>query len=97
MKYPSKIEYIGRFEHYSNKEEGEYWVITFPDVSGCVTQGYTFKEAVEMAKEALALILTVYVDNKEKFPEAKFKLRKITKRTKTKKIVLTLDEIMKCL
>lgn len=65
MEYPNKVKYVGRFEHYSNKAEGEYWVVTFPDLSGCVTQGGTFKEAIKMSKEALALILTTYIDDKK--------------------------------
>ncbi len=94
MKYPGEVKYIVRYEHYFNKKEGEYWVVTVPDVKGVVTQGFTFDEAVEMSKEALALILSCYVDDKKPFPKQKFKLRSATKRTTTKEIVLSLEYIM---
>lgn len=37
-------------------EEGGY-VVTVPYLPGCVTQGETFEEAVQMAKEAIQLYL----------------------------------------
>jgi predicted RNase H-like HicB family nuclease len=39
-------------------QDGGYFA-TFPDVPGCVTQGETYEETLEHAKEALALCLEV--------------------------------------
>ncbi len=38
-------------------EEGGYWV-EFPDLPGCVTEGDTFPDAFDKAREALGLYLT---------------------------------------
>lgn len=42
---------------FHTAEEGGYWV-EFPDLPGCVTEGDTFPEAFENAREALGLYLT---------------------------------------
>lgn len=46
IKYQAKLE----------KEEDGYSV-SFPDLEGCFTQGDTYEEALEMAKDALSLYL----------------------------------------
>lgn len=45
------------------KEEDGGFVVTFPDLPGCITEGDTIEEAYKYAKEALALFLD---DMKEK-------------------------------
>ena len=42
-------------------DENNY-IVTFPDVEGCFSQGSTLLEAVEMAEEALGLMLVDYED-----------------------------------
>jgi antitoxin HicB len=42
-------------------DEGNY-LVTFPDIENCFTQGDNLAHAVEMAKDALGLILTHYED-----------------------------------
>jgi antitoxin HicB len=39
-----------------DQEEGGY-VVTVPDLPGCVTQGETFDEAIAMAKDAITLYI----------------------------------------
>jgi len=48
----NKTSFPAVFKH--NREEGCYDV-SFPDFPGCVTFGYSFKEAKEKAKEVLEL------------------------------------------
>ncbi|WP_025681721.1 type II toxin-antitoxin system HicB family antitoxin [Paenibacillus massiliensis] len=42
--------------------------VTFPDLPGCITCGYTKDEAVQMAKEALMLYLEDMIE--ENIPQA---------------------------
>lgn len=42
--------------------------VTFPDLPGCITCGYTKDEAIEMAKEALMLYLEDMIE--ENIPRA---------------------------
>ena len=38
-------------------EEGRGYTVTVPSLPGCITQGKTKKEAIERAREAIALYL----------------------------------------
>lgn len=49
-------------------EEGGY-CITFPDLSGCITEGDSLDEALYMAKDALELYLYNIEDDNEEIPE----------------------------
>lgn len=44
-------------------EEGGF-IVSVPDVSGCFTDGETMTEAMEMAKDALEMMLVHYENNK---------------------------------
>ena len=48
-----------------DNQEGGY-VVNFPDLPGCITQGDSYKETIEMAKEALSLYLEDDLDNVKK-------------------------------
>ncbi|MBQ1659371.1 MAG: type II toxin-antitoxin system HicB family antitoxin [Clostridia bacterium] len=48
---------------FTKEAEGGYSV-SFPDVKGCYTQGETLTEALEMAEDALGLMLCTYEDKK---------------------------------
>ena len=48
-------------------EEGGF-IVSVPDVSGCFTDGETMTEAMEMAKDALEMMLVHYEDNKMPIP-----------------------------
>ncbi len=46
---------------FTKEKEGGYSV-AFPDVPGCYTQGESLSEAMEMAQDALGLMLCTYED-----------------------------------
>lgn len=46
------------------------YTVMFPDLLGCVTEGDTLKEAVEMAEDALGIYLYSLSEDGEEFPEA---------------------------
>jgi antitoxin HicB len=50
------------------EEESEAYVVTFPDVYGATTGGWSWDEAVEMAEDALAAALAMYVRAREDVP-----------------------------
>ena len=52
---------------FSSDGNGGY-IISFPDLLGCVTEGDTLAEAVEMAEDALGLYLYSLSEDKEIFP-----------------------------
>lgn len=51
-------------------EEGGY-TVTVPSLPGCITEGDTFEEAVEMAEEAISGYLESLRKNNEPIPEEK--------------------------
>lgn len=50
------------------EEDGGYSV-DFPDLLGCVTEGDTLSEAVDMAEDALGIYLYSLKEDKEPYPE----------------------------
>ena len=52
-------------------EAGSSWGVTFPDVSGCVSGGSTFEEAVEAGREALSGHLAMLAAEGEALPTAR--------------------------
>lgn len=48
--------------------EGNGYTVRFPDVSGCYTDGDTLAEAVEMANDALCLMLYDMEERQEEIP-----------------------------
>lgn len=63
-KYESKIEYVAVFE----KDDDGGYTVWFPDFPGCITEGDTYTEATQFAKEALELHLYALEKDNEKFP-----------------------------
>jgi len=53
----------------SPEDKGGYFV-NFPDLEGCYSQGDDLADALEMAKDVLALRLCVYEDDKKAIPIA---------------------------
>ncbi len=49
-------------------EEGGKFSIVFPDISGCYTCGDNLADGMEMAQDALALMLTHLEDEKREIP-----------------------------
>ena len=44
--------------------------VRVPDISGCFTFGETVTEAIEMAEDAIAMMLVHYEDNNQAIPKA---------------------------
>lgn len=59
------LNYTAIFEP---QEEGGY-VVSVPAIPGCVTQGDTFEEAVEMIKDALEGCLAVLKEEGQEIPK----------------------------
>lgn len=51
-----------------NPEEGGGFYVVFPDVRGALTNGKDREEALEMAQDALTIILSSHVENWEDVP-----------------------------
>ena len=49
-------------------EEGEGYVVTFPDVPEAITGGKTWDDALVMAQDGLAVALGMYVKGREEIP-----------------------------
>ena len=59
---------IVRDEEEQKATEREAYVVTFPDVYGANTCGWSWEEAVEMAEDCLGVALGFYVDKGEDIP-----------------------------
>lgn len=46
----------------------EAYGVTFPDIPGAITCGWSWQEAVEMAEDCLAVALSFYIDDNEDIP-----------------------------
>ena len=67
----SKKMQIAKFTAiFDPAEEGGY-TVTVPSLPGCITEGDTFEEAVEMAEEAILGYLESLKKNNEPIPEEK--------------------------
>jgi len=60
LQYPAKIKYLA---------EDKSFLVEFPDLSGCLTEGKTLKEATQNAKEALTGYLASVFERNIKIPE----------------------------
>lgn len=49
-------------------EEGEGFVVTFPDVQGATCGAKTFKESIILAEDCLVVMLGAYIDSREELP-----------------------------
>ena len=58
--YPCNIE--------GNEEDGEGFAVTFPDVYGANTGGFTFKESIILAEDCLVVALSCYIDLGKQLP-----------------------------
>ena len=59
-----KLFYPAIFE-----EEEVGYLVHFPDIPGCITEGDTMEEAFEMAKDALGLNISYMRDTKKDIPQ----------------------------
>ena len=53
--------------HLQPAEEGGY-TVTVPALPGCITEGDTYEEALEMAREAISLYLESLIEDGEPIP-----------------------------
>ena len=51
-----------------DREEGEGFIVTFPDVPGAITGAQTREESLFLAEDALVAILAVYVQQQREIP-----------------------------
>lgn len=61
----NKLFYPAIFE----PDEDGAFTVEFPDVNGCITGGDNMEDAYKMAFDALGLVLSYMVDNKESIPK----------------------------
>ena len=52
-----------------NEEDGDGFAVTFPDVYGANTGGKTYRDAYDLAEDALLVALCMYVDCNEGIPK----------------------------
>ena len=62
------VTYYARFE--PDLEAGGF-VVTFPDVSGAITQGETLEEATMMAEDVLACVFSFLMNEGKDLPKAR--------------------------
>ncbi|MCH8332734.1 type II toxin-antitoxin system HicB family antitoxin [Candidatus Sumerlaeota bacterium] len=53
--------------HLEPAEEGGY-TVTVPALPGCVTEGDTYEEALEMSRDAITLYLETLIEDGEPIP-----------------------------
>ena len=51
-----------------SEDEGGGYLITFPDLPGCMSDGETPEEAVEMGRDAFASWMAVYLEDVREIP-----------------------------
>jgi len=68
-KQEDNMQYYQAIFHPSEEKEGGY-VVTFPDLPGCVTQGNTETEALDMAMDALKGFLEMLKRDGDPIPAA---------------------------
>jgi antitoxin HicB len=62
------MRYAFPCEIVRDEEEREAYVVTFPDVYGATTGGWSWEEALEMARDGLVVALGMYVKAHEDIP-----------------------------
>ena len=51
-----------------SEDDGDGFVVTFPDVDGAITGGFTFKESIILAEDCLVVSLGTYMEFQEELP-----------------------------
>ena len=62
------MQYVYPCDFTPDEEEGDGFVVTFPDVRGGTTGGKTFKESIILAEDCLVVMLGAYIDCQEELP-----------------------------
>jgi predicted RNase H-like HicB family nuclease len=70
LDYNNRLFRLGRYVRYPvilTQDTGGY-IVTFPDVPEAMTQGDSYAEAMEMAKDALESSVELYTEKNQSFP-----------------------------
>lgn len=51
-----------------SSEDGGGYLVTFPDLPGCMSDGETVEEAIEMARDAFKCWMSVYIEEGREIP-----------------------------
>ena len=86
------MQYVYPAVFYVANEGG--YSVEFPDVPGAITQGETLYEAIEMAEDALAIILCAWEDSKSGKRNPPI-TNKVTEPTPIEKVIAEPDEFSK--
>ena len=62
------MQYLYPCDFTPDDEEGEGFVVTFPDVRGGTCGAKTFKESIILAEDCLVVMLGAYIDCQEELP-----------------------------
>jgi len=69
------MQAMPRFEDYPfqitplSDDDGGGYLITFPDLPGCMSDGETPEEAIEMGRDAFTAWMSVYIEEGRELPE----------------------------
>ena len=59
-RFPCNIE--------GNEEDGDGFVVIFPDLEGAITGGMTFRESIILAEDCMVVALAWYMDHQKELP-----------------------------
>lgn len=76
-------------------EEENGYSVNFPDIDGCFTCGATLVEAIEMASDALSLMLADYEETGTEIPVATNIKQLVTKNNEFAKLITGETDIYK--
>ncbi len=62
------MRYVYPCDFTPDAEEGDGFVVTFPDIPPAITGAKTFKESIILAEDALVVALSIYVDGQRELP-----------------------------
>ncbi len=65
-----RYAYPAIFTEEEVENRGKVYIVEFPDLPGCVTEGESIPNAIEMAREALAGCIRSMQERRETIPEA---------------------------
>lgn len=60
--------YPARIEHHGVEAGGPTWLVTFPDLPECITEGPTPQDAADQAVDALATTVAAYLERGKALP-----------------------------
>ena len=52
-----------------SKDEGGGYLVEYPDIPGCMSDGETIEEAIENGREALRDCIDVFIESSRKLPK----------------------------